>query len=164
MPELNCTSPGITNCNHEEEITLVSAHLLQVDTLPRAAEVEREDARDVFPCYSSRLAPSPTERWESSTGGWDASRWKSIGKVVAGCVGSQFYPKSAGFSKRGCPSKGQGWGVMARWCTGNMGTGVLKDIRVVLAPAGGPECPFLQCSFPCNTSLTLCTYKQGYFF
>ena len=49
MPELNCTSPGITNCNHEEEITLVSAHLLHVDTLPHAAWSWKGRCRGRFP-------------------------------------------------------------------------------------------------------------------
>lgn len=39
--------------------------------LPTLPEVEREDARDIFPWYSSRLALSPTEQWELSTSSWD---------------------------------------------------------------------------------------------
>lgn len=65
--------------------------------LPTLPEVEREDARHVFPWYSSHLAHSPTEQWELSTSSWDRSKWKSIGKMVAGCKGGWLYPQICWF-------------------------------------------------------------------
>lgn len=46
------------------------------------------------------------------------------------------------------------------WCL----DGAQRTFEWFLSPASGPECPFLQCSFPCIKGLTLCAYKQGFFF
>lgn len=94
--------------------SLWSQHICYtVIPLPTLPGVEREDVRDVFPWHSSCLAQSPTEQWELSTSSWDRSKWKSIGKMVAGCKGGWFYPQICWFLYRRSPSSVSGCKL---WC------------------------------------------------
>lgn len=94
VPELNWASPGITNCNHEEEITVVSAHLLHIDTPPHTAWSWKGRCEGCFPLIFLSLS---SESHRAMGAKCQQLRQKEIKvhwqKMVAGCKGGWLYPQ-----------------------------------------------------------------------
>lgn len=141
MPELNWASPGITNCNHEDEITVVSAHLLHIDTPPHIAWSWKGRWEGGFPLIF--LALNSESHWAMGAK-YQQLRQNVHCKMVAGCKGGWLYPQIYWFLLGKSLSSVWVWGVMPTGCSGDKRAAKLTKVWVKLTPTSGPELTFCQ--------------------